>query len=55
MKTVLLTALLSFILLIYAPCIFVLVAAFCGLVALHSDKDRSSDKINWNGHQNFNS
>jgi hypothetical protein len=56
MKTVLTTAFVSFLLLIYAPCLFVLAASFCGLVALHSAKDRKHDKeVNWNGpNNNFN-
>ena len=48
MKTLFFLFIASFLLLIYAPSLFVLIAALCGLVSIHSAKDRSHDKINWN-------
>jgi hypothetical protein len=48
MKTIFFLFIISFLMLIYAPSLFVVLAALCGLVSIHGAKDRKYDKINWN-------
>ena len=52
MKTLFFIFIASFLLLIYAPSLFVLIAALCGLVSIHGSKDRKYSS--WNGPNDWN-